>query len=172
MAGKIIDLLRVSVTDGDALAANRLKGKSNTGTYFVCSSKDWSSYKKFFTPGIRYFIDLGKVAVYKESFLKLVYESEHEKYPDKMNSFADTCNSLLSWGSNPETFIELRNNDVRVFMHFENNNGECERLFRGILYSQISTITLELRGNRCMVYPEIEKPNVFIEENIDYVYEN
>ena len=30
MAGKIIDLLRVSVTDGDALAANRLKGKSNT----------------------------------------------------------------------------------------------------------------------------------------------
>ena len=38
MVGVISKILKVSVTNGDAVAENRLGGRSNTGTYFICSN--------------------------------------------------------------------------------------------------------------------------------------
>ena len=35
MAATKSKIMRVSVTNGDAINENRLKGKSNTGTYFI-----------------------------------------------------------------------------------------------------------------------------------------
>ena len=40
-------IMRVSVTNGDAINENRLKGKSNTGTYFICSTNQYDEFKEF-----------------------------------------------------------------------------------------------------------------------------
>lgn len=47
MAATKTKVMRVSVTNGDALNENRIKGKSNTGTYFICSTNQYDDFKEF-----------------------------------------------------------------------------------------------------------------------------
>lgn len=154
MAAKNYDLLKVAVTGGDAIDNNRLSGKSNTGTYFVCSSKDWEKFSRFFKDGMKYYLDIKQIPNYKILFKSLFFQYK-EKYPDQMRHFEDICDSLMSYQNDPQVFIGLRNNDVRVFMKFIDNNREVEYAFRGILYSNLTNIVFEYKGDRCLIYPEV-----------------
>lgn len=154
MSAKNIQLIRIAVTGGDAIENNRLTGKSNTGTYFICSSKDWDRFEMFFKPNCKYFLDLNRIKAYKKVFSESFFKIRN-LYPDSMKHFEDICDSLLSYSFNPEVFIELRNNDVRVFMKFVDNTRDIERSLRGILYSELSNLVFELNGNTCLLYPEV-----------------
>ena len=155
MSAKNIDLMRVAVTGGDAIDNNRLTGKSNTGTYFICSAKDWNSFSRFFDETKKYYLDLKRIPIYKNTFIMLFFKYKH-LYPDQMKHFEDICDSLMSYQENPELFIGLRNNDVRVFMKFKDNNREVEYALRGILYSELSNLVFEnVSKNCCLIYPEV-----------------
>lgn len=154
MAAKIYDIMKVAVTGGDAIENNRIKGKSNTGTYFICSSKDWDKFSRFFSENIKYYLDIKRVSAYKTLFIEHFFRFK-DLFPDRMRHFEDICDSLLCYEYNPEIFISLRNNDVRVFMRFKDNNREVEYALRGILYSNFSNLVFEYKGNKCLIYPEI-----------------
>lgn len=156
MAAGSSEIIRIAVTDGDAIETNRLSGKSNTGTYFICSKKDWPTFKKFFPneKTLNYRLDIRRIKLYKTAFVDN-FMSQKNKYPDQMKHFEDICDSLLSYIENPTIYIGTRNNDVRYFMKFESNIREVEFGVRGILYSKLSNIVLELRDDVCWVYPEI-----------------
>ena len=154
MAAKLCDLMRVAVTGGDAIDKNRISGKSNTGTYFICSAKDWDNFSRFFKDDMKYFLDTKKIPSYKVLFMSMFFKFK-ERYPDKMRHFEDICDSLMSYEENPEIFIGLRKNDVRVFMKFKDNDREVEHAIRGILYSDLSNIVFEYKTNKCLIYPEV-----------------
>lgn len=154
MAAKNYDLMKVAVTGGDAIGNNRLTGKSNTGTYFICSNKDWDKFSRFFGDKIKYFLDVKKIQSYKILFMHKFFKFK-DRYPDKMRHFEDICDSIMSYQNNPEVFVGIRNNDVRIFMKFIDNNREVEYALRGILYSNLSNLVFEHRGDKCMIYPEV-----------------
>lgn len=170
MSAEKSEIIRISVTDGDAIETNRTAGKSNTGTYFVCSEKDWVKFEKFF-PGnnsLEYRLDLRRIALYKSSFVSN-FLSFKNNYSDKMRHFEDICDSLMAYFDNPIVKINTRKNDVRFFMKFDDNNREVERAVRGILYSKLSNLVFEMSDGVCWIYPEINldilKPSLGEKEN-------
>ena len=154
MSAKKYELIRIAVTNGDAKENNRLAGKSNTGTYFICSVKDFDVYHSFFQKDKSYYLDIKKVLSYKILFIECFFEFR-ALYPDGMRFFRDICDSLVRYNNNQEVFITIRQNDARVFMKFEDNNREVEYALRNILYSKLSNIVIENHNDYYLIYPEI-----------------
>ena len=157
MSAKKMNVLTVAVTGGDAIATNRLSGKSNTGTYFISSTKDWPTYREFFNKDSPTFykLDLNRIKIYKSSFKEFFFE-KRELYSDKMNSFETTCDSLLSYNNSPEIKFELRINDTRIFLKFENNSNEVEYLLRKIIYSNLTNLIFVRSEQGNTFYLEID----------------
>lgn len=158
MSAFLSKIMRVEVKGGDAIANNRTEGKSNTGTYFLCSLKDWEKYEKFVPDdgSVEYFIDLGKVQAYKNSF-GAAFFGRRNSYPDKMRNFEAFCDSLCAFVVNPQVVFTTRKNDSRVFLKFDSNTkSEVEKQLRDILYADLSYLVFELvNKTTCLVYPEI-----------------
>ena len=167
MSAFLSKIMRVEVKGGDAISNNRLEGKSNTGTYFICSSKDWDRFEEFVPDDkqVKYFLDLNRIEIYKNAFSKLFYKIR-DRYPDQMRNFEPYCDSLCCYTSRPEVIFTTRKNDLRVFLKFDNNcKSELEKQFRDILYADLSLIVFELIDNcTCLIYPEINPNSVLKEE--------
>ena len=103
MAAKNYDVMKIAVTGGDAIDNNRISGKSNTGTYFVCSAKDWPTFSRFFDEQKKYFLDISKIYSYKILFLNMFFRFK-DKFPDRMRHFEDICDSLMSYQNNPQIY--------------------------------------------------------------------
>ncbi len=168
MASTITTKITVSVKNGDVYDEMRLaksngeKGRSNTGTYFLCSTKDYSKFEDFFNNCQKYYFDIQKIKEYQIIF-KSFYGNTKDHYLDKMVNFDDYCNTLTSSNTNV-TKMNFRINDTRYFLRFEDNSNELVKAFRHILYGEITNIVLELRGNDCYIYPEIvEEEELFLE---------
>ena len=159
MSATITKIMRVEVKNGDAVPNNRLQGKSNTGTYFICSTKDWLEYEEFLPNdgSVKYFVSLEKVKEYKHLFASLFYKFR-DLYPDKMKHFEPYCESLCCYTKNPEVVFTIRKNDQRIFLKFDDNcKSGLERQFRDILYANLSFIVFEkIDNNICLVYPEVD----------------
>lgn len=158
MSATISKIMRVEVKNGDAVPNNRLKGKSNTGTYFICSSKDWLEFEEFLPEDkrVKYFIKLDQVEKYKNLFASLFYRFR-DLYPDRMKNFEPYCESLYCYTEDPQVIFTLRKNDNRVFLKFDDNcKSGLERQFRDILYANLSYIVFEkVDDHKCYVYPEV-----------------
>ena len=158
MSAFLSKIMRVEVKGGDAIANNRIEGKSNTGTYFMCSLKDWEKFEKFVPDddSVEYFIDLKRVQIYKYAFGGAFFDRRNN-YPDKMRNFEAFCDSLCAFVVNPQVVFTTRKNDSRVFLKFDNNTKtEIEKQLRDILYADLSLLVFEKVGpNKCLVYPEI-----------------
>ena len=163
MAGVISKILKVSVTNGDAVAENRLGGRSNTGTYFICSNTAvfFEKFGDFFQDGLIYRIDLDKIREY-QLLLKHFIGDKKELYPDEMNSLNNYCSKLLEIKEPLVVGVDKRINDTRVFMKFENNDKYIEKCFRHILYAEISEIVFEIKdgANICFIYPLVNIKNI------------
>jgi len=156
MSAQKINGIVVAVTGGDAISTNRLSGKSNTGTYFISSKKDWPQFNNFFESGSPtiYKLDLRRVRAYKHSFKEFFFKKK-DLYPDKMKNFENICDSLLMYKANPEIKFELRVNDTRIFLKFVDNSNEIEYALRGIIYSNLTNIVFIKNKNENLFYPEI-----------------
>ena len=167
MSAFLSKIMRVEVKGGDAIRNNRTEGKSNTGTYFLCSLKDWGKFEKFVPDDvqIKYLLDLKKIEIYKHSFSKLFYKLR-DNYPDQMRNFEPYCDSLCCYVENPEVIFMTRKNDSRVFLKFDNNcKSDIEKQFRDILYADLSLIVFELLDNgTCLIYPEVNPAAITSEE--------
>ena len=168
MASNITTKITISVKNGDVFDEMRLakpngeKGRSNTGTYFLCSTKDFVKYKDFFNNFKKYYFDVNKIKEYQVVF-KAFYGDTKDKYLDQMINFDDYCNTLISSNTNI-TKMNFRVNDTRYFLRFEENSNELVKAFRHILYGEITNLVLELRENYCYIYPEIiQEENLFLE---------
>ena len=164
-------ILRVSVTNGDVINENRLKGKSNTGTYFICSTNQYDDFKEFIDDFSTSYIDINKIREYQVLFKTFFFE-EKDKYIDKMDNFDNYCLSLINLHFNPEVKINIRKNDSRYFLRFEDNKDIFVNAIRHILYGEISYLTFELRENKCFLYPEINMAKIKTrkgEEDIIYI---
>lgn len=154
MAATKSKIMRVSVTNGDAINENRLKGKSNTGTYFICSSKQYDDFKEFIEQHNKYFIDKKKVYEYLLLF-KIMYFKDKELYIDKMEYFEDYCHSLINSSDKAFLDISFRKNDSRYFLKFNNNDDIFAQSLRHILYGERSNLCFEIINDKCYIYPEV-----------------
>lgn len=138
------ELVYVAVTGGDAIANNRLSGKSNTGTYFICSFKNWDDFKEYFDREsvFSYYLDLKKIKTYKVCFIEMFFD-RRKLYADEMKNFADICDSLILYNENPKIDFELRINDSRIFLKFANNQKEIEYALRNIIYSDLTLLVFD-----------------------------
>ncbi len=151
-------IMKVEVKGGDAVPNNRKEGKSNTGTYFICSLKDREKYQAFIPDDgkMNFYIDLKRIQIYKKIF-SFYFFKDRNLYPDKMRNFEAFCDSLCAFTENPKVIFTTRKNDQRVFLKFDNNiKSEVEKQLRDILYADLSNIVFELiNENTCLVYPEV-----------------
>ena len=154
----------IAVKGGDSVDSNRKNGKSNTGTYFVCSKKDYEHYESFFLDTNKYILDIKRIAIYGTIFKEFLFERKDE-FKGKMESFDGYLNYLTSQLQNPEVNITIRNNDARIFMRFEDNSKDIVNAFRNILYQDLSYIVLEKNENEIFVFPEIEANSIQIKKN-------
>lgn len=141
MSAKKLNSIVVAVTGGDAIATNRLSGKSNTGTYFISSKKNWREFSQFFNESGEtvYTLDLNRIKAYKATFIEMFFNKK-DQYKDKMKNFENICDSLLLYCENPIIKFELRINDSRIFLKFVDNNKEVEYALRGIIYSNLTNL--------------------------------
>ena len=146
----------IDVTRGDCVDDNRKNGKSNTGTYFVCSIKNFDEFEHFFQLTNKYKIDLVKVDIYKTLFKQYFFQYKDE-YIGKMKSFDIYINYLISQSEFPCVDITTRKNDTRVFMKFVDNTKPIVNAFRHVLYEDLSFIVFEKRGETIYLYPEINE---------------
>lgn len=163
MSAFLSKVMRVEVNGGDAVANNRTKGRSNTGTYFISSSKNFDEFKEFFEGINDYELDLKDLVEYKILF-KTLFFSRRNEYPGKMRDFEETCDSLLLLEKNPHVKIGLRINDNRFFMRFINNNGFVEMSLRNIIYSQLTTLVIERYESKFSFYLDINLKEIDIDE--------
>lgn len=155
----------IDVTRGDCVETNRKGGKSNTGTYFICSTKNFDDFDSFFDSNKSYQIDLNKIKTYKVLFDNFFMKFK-DLYFGKMESFAMYINYLLSFNDFPLVKVELRINDSRVFMRFADNSDKIVNALRNILYEDLSLLVIEERNNKFLIYPAI------IDSNIDFQMNN
>ena len=146
------ELILIDVTRGDCLEANRKSGKSNTGTYFVSSLKDFDKFKDFLDDENTYELNLDKIYEYSILF-KNLSENIMNDYNGKGIKFDSFANYLLSFKENQKVEITLRINDSRVFMRFKDNNNSIVSAFRNLLYEDLSMICLEKINGIIEVYP-------------------
>lgn len=156
----------VDVTRGDCLEANRKAGKSNTGTYFISSLKDFDGFKVYFEDEDKFVINLAKVKEYMILF-KNLFLDKMEEYNGKGVKFDSFCNYLLSLESNPKVEITLRINDSRVFMRFKDNTNVVVNAFRNLLYEDISYICMEKNNDLYEVYPIIDSTKICLKSDED-----
>ena len=88
------NIIYINVTGGDCVENNRKSGKSNTGTYFVCSEKKFSEYKYFFNEANIYKFALWNIEPYRLLF-NAFFKSLSEEYKGKMANFDEICSKLL-----------------------------------------------------------------------------
>lgn len=160
MSAKKPNLIRIAVTNGDAMPDNRVSGKSNTGTYFVCSNADFSNFGEFFKEGLEYKFDCKRTVAYCLA-LPAVYKDYSRYYPHGFDPMSPFSAYFANAKRDPETNIGLRINDPRIFMRFLDNNEIYTNAFRNLLFAEISVIVLELTeddcGNEvCLVYPDVD----------------
>lgn len=146
----------IAVTRGDCVEENRKSGRSNTGTYFICSSKNFEEFSEYFAVSNKYQFDLKKIDIYKTLF-KNYFLRYRDEYNGKMSKFDAFINYLISLNSNPELEISLRRNDSRIFMRFSNNADPVVNAFRHVLYEDLSLISIEKIDDICYVYPIINE---------------
>lgn len=169
MAGQKKDVVVIAVTGGDAISTNRLFGKSNTGTYFISSRKNWNEFSKFFNEEkpILYRLDLKRIKTYKLCFREIFFD-QRDLYSDKMKNFEEICSSLLLYEKDPIIKFELRINDTRIFLKFAENNNEVEYALRGIIYSNLTNLVFERNNGDYVFYLEVnlnsQKQNDIAEE--------
>ena len=156
MSAIIYDAIKVAITDGDAIPSNRTQGKSNTGTYFLCSIKDWDFFKRFFPDDkpIIYSLCLKHLVSYKLSFINQFFHLRH-LYNNNMDYFEDACDSLLNFKESIKVQFELRINDNRIFLKFKDNNDDVALLLRNIFYSKLTNIVFEIKKKSRIFYPEV-----------------
>lgn len=163
-------IMRVNVTNGDAINENRLKGKSNTGTYFICSTNQYDEFKEFIEEFNCYLIDQNKVKEYLILFKEYFFKTKN-LYIDKMANFENYCFSLINSEYETKVNTSIRINDSRYFLRFQNNEDIYVNSIRHILYGEISYLTFEIRDNNCYIYPEINMDKVEEEKgNNDTIY--
>lgn len=161
MASKYTSRIIIDVKNGDAFDNNRLpntkgeKTKSNTGTYFLCSSKDFSQYNLLFENCIAYYIDIQKVFEYKILFKENHMRNSH-KYSDNMINFSKYCDEIINSNYNKISNISLRKNGERYFLRFADNQEFLVYNLRHVLYGEISSLVLEFVNDKCYVYPELK----------------
>ncbi len=160
MASKYLQNIIIEVKNGDALSNNRITGKSNTGTYFLGSSKFYDQIKLLFDNCVSFEFDRVKIMEYQTLFKKFYFE-HRDNYPDKMLFFETNCEKLINSCENFTLDLVIRNNDSRYFFRFANNDNEFINEFRSILYGDISSIVLSFDGNRCFIYPIITNYDYF-----------
>lgn len=153
------ETLIVDVTRGDCLEANRKSGKSNTGTYFLSSSKDFEKIKSYFNNNNIYLLDLNKIKEYGVLF-KEFFINDLGNYNGKGLNFYEYLIYLLSLEDDQKVEIVLRINDTRVFMKFKNNTDVIVNAFRNLLYEDISKICLEKHNDFYYVYPVIDTSKI------------
>lgn len=153
MGAKKVERLTIAVTNGDAIASNKTTGKSNTGTYFLCSEKNFENMKIFFEESIEYYFDLDKIFLY-QIIVNSLKDKIKNNFVGQMKKFDECCNSFRGIVNNPKIFIDLRINDSRYFFRFKDNDNYFVDSFRHLLYADISNIIMELEGNKCKIYPE------------------
>lgn len=154
MASNFSKIVRIAVKNGDAIPENRLKGKSNTGTYFLCSSNQYDEFKEFIDDELVCFIDHDRVKMYYYAFMQTFYLSK-DQYVDKMYNFEQYCHSLYSSNIRHKIYLRYRINDSRYFIRFKENDNIYVNAFRHILYGDISYLVLEKRDNKYFIYPEL-----------------
>lgn len=148
------NIIYINVTRGDCVENNRKSGKSNTGTYFVCSEKNFSEYKYFFSEANIYKFALWNIEPYRLLF-NAFFKSLSEEYKGKMANFDEICSKLSAAPRIPTVKVGLRINDSRYFMKFENNCETYTNMFRNILYEDLSLIAIEEIDNIFYIYPVI-----------------
>lgn len=165
------DIMIVDVTKGDCLESNRKNGKSNTGTYFISSLKNFTDFEKFFSENIKYKIEVAKTLEYC-CFFNTYFLKYKDEYVGKMFEFSHFANvfSLLTYC--PEVNIDLRVNDNRVFMKFKNNEGKLESSFRNLLYEDLSLICFERIDDIVYVYPVINNKKFYEENSVTVLVED
>lgn len=156
----------IEVTRGDCLDKNRKSGKSNSGTYFLCSVKNFDEYEEYFNDKYSYEVDLIQVEIYKKIF-KEYFEKFKDEYNGKMLDFDTYCNYLLSLNTNPNVSITTRQNDSRIFMKFTENSNSIVKAFRNLLYEDLSFIALEKNNKKILVYPVININKVKFENELN-----
>lgn len=158
MASKISVKVTVEVKNGDALPNNRLRGNSNTGTYFLASKHEFEKINNLMSQCVSYQFDFYKIKEYQILFNELMGKYSH-LYNDNFGSFNEFCDALLERCNNYELIVKVRNNDNRFFLRFENNDKVVEK-FRHILYGDFTSIVLEFCQNKCKIYPVISDYNI------------
>lgn len=152
----------IDVTRGDCLEPNRKSGKSNTGTYFISSLKDYDVYRVYFEDEQKFVINLEKIKEYMILF-KNLFMNKMDEYIGKGLNFDLFCNYLLSLKRNPKVEITLRINDSRVFMRFKDNTNAVVNAFRNLLYEDLSHICIEKSNDLYEVYPVIDSNKVSLD---------
>lgn len=177
MSAVYSECMRIMVTNGDALPNNRTSGSSNTGTYFVSSTGDFSRFEVFFNSNMKYVIPCKAIEVYKVLFVHF-FKNMSEYFPDHMESFESYCDELSMNDHEISGLVDYRINDSRIFMKFSNNSDPVISLFRKILYAKLSSISFEIVKGVCYIYPVINYEEIknkekafleyFIQEVEDY----
>ena len=150
------NIVYVDVTRGDCVDNNRKSGKSNTGTYFIGSSSNFSDFEYFFKETNVYKFAIDKIDIYRVLFNEF-FMSLKDDYAGKMENFDSTCAYLLSLHDNPAVEVGLRKNDSRVFMKFADNSETHTSAFRNILYEDLSLIAIEEINGIFFIYPVINE---------------
>lgn len=166
------EIVSVAVTGGDAIETNRLTGKSNTGTYFVSSIKNFGNFQDYFDSAntFEYELDLKKLQIYKQLFINNFFERRNA-YLDKMKDFESTCDRLLLAMKNPKIKFTLRINDTRVFLKFFDNNGKIESMIRKIIYSDLTILTFEKNAQHSVFSLDINQDQLLDKEEEEIVYD-
>lgn len=151
MSAIIEEKIILDVTRGDCVDANRKGGKSNTGTYFLCSIKDYYLFEKYFKEEY-YFIDLKKLNHYCIVFNAMM-KTQLPYYNGKGLKFKEYSIDLLNLKSNPKVNLTMRQNDNRIFIRFEDNTNAIVSSFRNLLYEDVSAIAIEIRKEGGFIYP-------------------
>ena len=170
MAATISSKVSILVTNGDALPNNRKSGSSNSGTYFVCSSKDYDEFSKFFDEDRTYIILKEKIQNYKVLFMDYFFKYKDE-YVGHMDHFESYCDSIITKNNKALLNVSTRWNDVRCFMKFKDNKEFITNAFRNILYGELSEIVLEIQDGKYYIYPEINKEKIELQfdNSVDYI---
>ena len=150
------NIIYVDVTRGDCVDNNRKSGKSNTGTYFICSTKNFDDFEHFFKETNVYKFAIDKVDIYRVLFNEF-FMSLKDEYVGKMENFNSTCAYLSSLYDNPTVEVGLRKNDSRIFMKFEDNSEPHTSAFRNILYEDLSLIAIEEIDGVFFIYPVVNE---------------
>lgn len=164
MASKINNRIIVDVTNGDVFDEMRLskddgkKGRSNTGTYFLCSLKNYDKYRYLFDQCKNFYLDINKIKEYQILF-KHFYGNMKDKYLDKMSNFDNYCDQIYTANTTLISGMNFRINDHRYFLRFDDNNELLVKAFRHILYGDITQLVLDFVDDKCYIYPEIKHQN-------------